>query len=460
MKKHGEDTSERSATVVFVLCLVQFVDVLGVTEVLAAVPKMLASVSAPPAAASAVLTAYAVCFGGLLMLGARLGDRFGHRRVLLAGLGAFGAGSACAAAAGSATALIAGRSVQGAAAAVSVPAALRLLISATPQARDRHRAMAAWSAAGAVAGASGYVLGGAFAELTGWRAMFWVNLPAALAIAAGVVHCTTDQRPGSRPRIDLPGAVLFTAGVAGLVLGASVLQGGRPGAGLAAGVAGVGLLAALTWVERHAGDPLIPTAALRHRRLRVGAGAAFLNTATTSSAAAIAALQLQRVQHLSPAAAGLRLMPFSLGAIAGAMLAARVLRRLAPQGVVGLGLGLIACGDAALIGLNRSGWLLSVAVGISGTGIGLSSVAATGLGTAVGESLQATAAGVVNTAAQLGTALGVAMMLLVATATAHAGIPIRGDSLGWAAAAALAMGGALALGGARRVSPSGAAWSP
>ncbi len=127
-----------TSTIVAVLCLVQFVDVLGVTEVLTAAPQMLRAVSAPSGDAAAVLTAYAMCFGGLLMLGARLGDRFGHRRVLLAGIALFAAASLCAAPPASAVALVAGRCLQGVAAAISVPASLRLLIAATPSPADRR----------------------------------------------------------------------------------------------------------------------------------------------------------------------------------------------------------------------------------------------------------------------------------------------------------------------------------
>ncbi len=424
-----------------IVCLVQFVDVLGVTEVLTAVPRMLASVSAPGGSASAVLTAYAMCFGGLLMVGARLGDRCGHRRVLLAGLGMFATGSLCAAVAGSVAMLIAGRCLQGAAAAISVPASLRLLIAATPDPADRRAAMSAWSAAGAAAGAGGFVIGGALTELTGWRAMFWINLPLALVIATGVVRFAAHSPPTIGSRVDLPGGLLFGGAVGGVVLGASALEPpGRLGLGLTAVGVGVILLAAAACVERRAPDPLIPRGALRDRALRVGATAAFLNTATTSSAAAVATLELQRVQHLSPAAAGLRLLPLSVGAIAGSGLAGAALRRSSAEGAIALGLTLIGLADAALIACDRAGWLLSVPVSFVGVGIGVSSVAANALGTDVNESLQAAAAGALNTAAQLGTALGVAALLLLSAATARA--TLGGPMLAWGAAGALALCGA------------------
>jgi MFS family permease len=432
---------------VVILCLIQFVDVLGVTEVLSAVPRMLASVSAAPTSASAVLTAYAMCFGGLLMAGARMGDRFGHRPVLVAGIALFAAGSLMAAIAVSAEMLIAGRAMQGAAAAISVPASLRLLIAATPRPGERAAAMSAWSAAGAVAGASGFVVGGVLTQLSGWRAMFWINLPLAALLAAAVLRGTGAQPRGDRRGLDVGGALLFSAGVAGLVLGAAMLEPpGRPALGLAAVVAGAVLLAALVPVERRSRDPLLPRATVRHPGLRTGALAAFFNTSTTSSAMAIATLELQHVQHLSPAAAGLRLLPVSLGGIAGAALAAPGLRRLTPSAAIAIGLGLIGLADAGLIAVRGAGVLLAVPVAAVGAGIGVSSAAANALGTEVGETLQSSAAGAINTAAQLGTALGVAALLLLDTASAHAALPLRGAALGWAVAAAAALAGATIIG--------------
>ncbi|MFZ1994066.1 MAG: MFS transporter, partial [Solirubrobacteraceae bacterium] len=312
-----------------------------------------------------------------------------------------------------------------------------------PQPSGRRAAMSAWSAAGAVAGASGFMVGGAVTQIIGWRAMFWLNLPLALVIATGVVARVSGSRRSDPPRLHLARGLLFSAGVAGLVLGASVVQPpGHPELGLVAIGGGALLLAVVVGVERHAEHPLIPRDGLRHRSLRVGAAAAFLNTATTSSAAAIATLELQRVQHLSPAAAGLRLLPLSFGAIAGAALASPTLRRLPAQGTIALGLAVIGLADIGLIALHHAGWLLPAPVSVMGVGLGVSSVAANALGTDVGASLQAAAAGVLNTAAQLGTALGVAVLLLLSATGASLAFPLSGPLLGWAAAAALALAGA------------------
>lgn len=137
---------------VVVLCGVQFVDVLGVTSAVTAIPAMLAGVTAPSEATPVLAAVYAMLFGGLLVLGARLGDRYGHRRVLLAGIAAFAAVSVIGETAEHVAQLVVARGLQGAAAAVSVPPALRLLLDAAPEGPRRRSALAALSAAGAAAG--------------------------------------------------------------------------------------------------------------------------------------------------------------------------------------------------------------------------------------------------------------------------------------------------------------------
>src|SRR3954447_20756102 len=167
-----------------VLCGVQFVDVLGVTSAITAIPAILRGLDAPPAAAPILATAYAMCFGGLLVLGARLGDRHGHRRVLLAGIAACGAAGLVGAGAESVAGVVAARGLQGAAAAVSVPSALRLLLAAHAGPGGR----AAGGGGGAAAGAVGLLAGGALTAGLGWRAVFWINVPIAAVLALAVAR--------------------------------------------------------------------------------------------------------------------------------------------------------------------------------------------------------------------------------------------------------------------------------
>jgi MFS family permease len=431
----------RSRVAVAVLCLIQFVDVLGVTVVVIALPSMLRDLGAPAAAAGPVVTGYAMFFGGLLMFGARLGDRYGHRRALVYGLALFAVASLLGGIASSVWLLVAGRCLQGCAAAVSVPTALRLLTWVTPSPAARRRAVAAWSAAGAAAGASGFVVGGVVTQTAGWRVIFLAGVPLAMLLAALVLRAVpeTDDERTHGGHLDVTGAVLLTSSVMAMVLGAAALEqrASRP-AGLLALAAGVVLLPVFVRSQRRSTAPLLPARAMRDRRLRVGAATAFVNTATTSSVVTLATLQLQESGGLSPSAAGFNLLPVSLGVVVGAAGAAPALRRFRPQTVLGMGLAGIAAGSAALIAVATGAWLVPVAVAVLGLGLGLSSVASTTLGTDVPTDLQGTASGALNTMAQLGTALGVAALLLTASTVDRLGLAFSGAQLAWALAAAAA----------------------
>ncbi len=435
-----------SSLAVAALCLVQFIDVLGVTVVVTALPAMLASLHSSGASSTLVATGYAMFFGGLLMLGARLGDRFGHRRTILAGLAVLAVGGVVAATASSVAALTAGRCLQGAAAAASVPSALRLLTTVTAEGPERRRAIAAWSAAGAAAGASGFVVGGVVTDLASWRFVFWAYLPIAAGLAAaiaGSVPGDADDRPATS--LNLGGSALFTAAVMAFVVGTTVITrpAGRLAGGLLLATCAV-LLAGFRAVDRRAAAPLLPGPLTRDRPLRQGALGSFLNTAATSSVVTLVTLYLQNTLHRTPLEAAATLVPFSLLVIVGSAASAALLRRLVPPRVVAAGLLIIAVADAALIPAARSVWAVPVCAAAAGLGIGLSSVAATGLGTEVSERWRGSASGIINTAAQLGTALGTAVLLLIAALTS--GLPGPGHPpprLAWGVGAALAAAGAL-----------------
>jgi MFS family permease len=424
------------------LCVVQFVDVLGVTIVISALPAMLRGVHAAPTAGALIVTGYAMCFGGLLMTGARVGDRYGHRTTLLAAIGVFGTGALLAALATSALMIAAARCVQGVAAAASVPAALRLLTTIAPEGDARRRAVAAWSATGAAAGASGFVVGGLLAETTGWRSVFWVNVLLAGGMALGLRSAVPPDRRHNRPRdrrlpLDLGGSAVLTATVMSVVVGTTLLgrQDLRPtGAVLVACAAPLATL--LRAIERRTACPLLPRGALRVASLRAGGYVSFVNTATTSSMVTLAALVLQTEPGRSALSAAVTLVPFCLAVVLASALSPRVLRQLTLSAGAGTGLGLIAAAGAAL-SLAATAWSVPVEVAVAGLGLGLSSVAATTLGTAVPVALRGAAAGLINTAAQLGTATGTAAVLLLAT--------LSGSATGWAAVALVAAASAVSM---------------
>jgi MFS family permease len=442
------------------LCLIQFVDVLGVTVVVTALPAMLTDLGAPESAGALIATGYATFFGGLLMFGARLGDRYGHRRIIIVGLNLFAVAAVLGASAGSVVVLTAARCLQGAAAAVSVPCALRLLTTITGPGAQRRKAVAMWSAAGAAAGASGFVIGGVITKLAGWRVVFWAYVPLAvmlLAVVCAAVHDDPDQSRRERAvSLALPSVVAFTAAVMLFVLSTTLLP-QRGLAVLGAVLLGAAVVAAAMFVliDQRAAAPLLPRPLLTQWPLRQGAVGSFLNTATTSSAITLTTLYLQDSRGRDPLQAGLLLLPFSVAVIGGSALAAPALARWPAQLVIAVGLTAIAGFDAALIVAAGSGWALPMCVAVGGAGIGLSSVAATGLATTVPTSMRGTASGVVNTAAQLGTAVGIAGLLLVAGVTGQAPAPgTPPPALAWALAATTSLAGAISYASRNRRQPT------
>lgn len=327
-----------------------------------------------------------------------------------------------------------------------MPAALRLL-TALPV--DRRRSLAWWSASGAAAGAGGLLLGGLVTQWASWRAIFWFTLVLA-GVLVLVVLRTVPVEVGDRSPLDVLGAVLLTGAVMAWVVGAALLEFPRwrlAGVGLVA--VGVLLVPALVAVERRHRAPLLPGPAVRNPHLRAGAIGSFLNTATTTSAVTLVTLHLQGIDRVSAAAAGLLLLPFSLGVVAGAAVSGPLVRR--PPLALATGLGLVAVGILALVPFDGAAVAVPFCLAVSGAGLGLSSVAANATGTDVPADLGGVAAGVLNTAAQVGTAIGVAAILLVAVVSGSGG-PATGAGAGWIAAGAPALLGVGYF--ARRRSPA------
>jgi predicted MFS family arabinose efflux permease len=296
---------------------------------------------------------------------------------------------------------------------------------------------------------SGFVIGGIVTDLTSWRFIFWAYIPLAGILAAVIARSVPpDGRDRDRSRsLNLGGSATFTAAVMAFVIGTSVIT--RPGDRVVGGLL-VGVSAALVGVfvivDRRAAAPLLPPQLIRSLRLRQGALGGLLNTATTSSVLTLVTLYLQNTLRRSPLEAAATLLPFSLAVIGGSGVAVFLQRRLRLQRVVALGLAAIAIADVALIPSAALPWAVPLCAAAAGAGIGLSSVAATGLGTDVDPQWRGSASGIINTAAQLGTAVSIAVLLLIAAATS--GIPAAGTApprVAWAVAALVAAAGAVSF---------------
>ena len=420
------DAGSRRWWALVLLCAAQFVDVLDINAVIVALPTIGRELGFAPGDLQWVVTAYVLFFGGFLLLAGRLADLFGRRRMFVLGLALFTASSLLCGLAFSPLALIAFRAVQGLGAAIVAPAALAIISTTFPEGRERNLAMGVWTAVAAGGGAAGLVLGGLFTDALGWEWIFFVNVPVGAAgVALSFVLLRADHGERASRRLDLPGAATVTAGLVLLVYGLTRAEEADPGSPLTLGALTLALvlLAAFVYVERSAADPLVPLRVFRNRDLSGSALVAFANTATTAPVGVLAVLYLQEVLHYSPTTAGLLGLPFSLSVVAGSFLGSWLTGALGARRTMALGL-LGICGATLVITRISAGGGLSYVIAnaaISGLALGCSAVASTTRGTAVAKAEErGLASGLLNSCAQVGTALGLAVLFAVAAARTDA----------------------------------------
>ena len=440
------------------LCVAQFVDVLDVNAVIVALPVVGRDLGFSPEDLQWVITAYVLFFGGFLLLAGRLSDLFGRRRMFVLGLTVFTASSLACGLAGSPLALVAFRAVQGLGAAIVAPAALSIISTTFTGGRERNLAMGVWTAVAAGGGAAGLVLGGFITDSLGWEWIFFVNVPiGVLGIALSFVLLGAGRGEQAACRLDLWGAVTVTAGLFLLVYGLTRAEeaGFTSPLTLAAVAFALILLTTFLFVERSVADPLVPLRVFRSPGLSGSALVAFTNTATTGPVGVIAVLYLQQVLAYSPTQAGLLGLPFSLSVVAGSFLGSRLTDGLGTRRTMALGLVGISVATLLIAGISvEKGlpYVLANAV-LSGLALGCSAVASTARGTsAVEEKERGLASGVLNSSAQIGTALGLAALFTVAAArtgaladggVVSAAALVGGFRISFYVAAGLAVAGAL-----------------
>jgi EmrB/QacA subfamily drug resistance transporter len=393
------------------------------------------------------INAYTLAFAVLLLTAAALGDRFGRRRVLTAGLGLFAAGSAACALAPGAAALVAARAVQGVGAAMVLPLALALLNAAVP-ARRRGWAMGIFGSVTALGVVVGPVLGGAITQALAWPWIFWLNVPIGLVTLVLARHRLAESY-GPPAALDLPGAALGTGAalglVWGLVHGSSAGWGSPETAGTLA--AGVVLAVAFTAWELRARAPMLPMRLFAIRGFSAGNAAAFLASASVTGTVFFMAQFLQVAQGHDPLGAGLRLLPWGVAPFLIAPRAGKLADRIGERPLVVSGLVLQAAGLAWIAAAASPGLaypaLLAPMV-LSGAGIALSLPPVTRA--VVGSVPPADigkASGGFSMMRQLGGAFGVAILAAVFAASGGYASPAA-FSAGFGPAIAAATGLALA----------------
>jgi EmrB/QacA subfamily drug resistance transporter len=405
-----------------VIGLAQLMVVLDATIVNIALPSAQKDLGFSDGDRQWVVTAYALAFGSLLLLGGRIADLFGRKMTFLIGLVGFAGASALGGAATSFEMLIVARAAQGLFGALLAPAALSLLTTTFTDAKERAKAFGVYGAIAGAGGAIGLLLGGVLTEYLDWRWTLYVNLVfAALAFVGGVMllQRTTRDRTAT---IDIPGAVLVGGGLFCLVYGFSNAESHDWSSPQTWGflVAGAILLAAFTWWQTRSTHPLLPLRVLLDRNR----GASFISILIIGAGMfgvfLFLTYYLQQSLGYTPVKTGLAFLPMVAGLMIASTLASTVLiPRFGPKPVVPLGMGIAAAGMVWLTGLDlNSGYATDVMppLIVAGLGLGLVMAPAMSLATAgVGAEDAGVASAAVNTMQQVGGSLGTALLNTLST---------------------------------------------
>jgi EmrB/QacA subfamily drug resistance transporter len=372
-----------------------------------------------------VITAYAILFGGTLLLGGRLADLLGRRRMFVAGLALFAASSLLSGLAWSAGSLVAFRAVQGLGGALLAPAALSLLMTTFAEGHERNRALGIYGAASGSGAAAGVLLGGVITSYLGWSWIFFINVPVGLAAIALAPILLRDSRADLAHRhFDVAGATTVTAGLMLLVYG--LTRAATDGwtspvtLGLVGGAAA--LVGAFVAIESRSRSPLLPLRIFRLRSLSAANVTMLLVGAVTFSEFFVLTLYAQDVLHYSAVQSGVAFVAFALSVVVASNLAESVVQRVGVRVTLMLGLALATVSVGLLTQVPVDGHYLRdlfPAFVLGGTGLGFSFVPVTIASlTGVERADAGVASGLVNTSRQIGGAIGLAAISTIAASAA------------------------------------------
>lgn len=439
-----------SRMTVVLLVTAQFVVMLDTSIVNVALPTIQDKLALSHTGAAWTVNAYFLAFGGCLLLGGRLADTIGRRRLFTLAAVAFTVASVGAALAPTEVTLIAARTGQGVSAAVLSPTAMSILLTSFPG-TARAKTMSAWGAASTLGGATGVLAGGAVTAVWGWSAVFWITVPltALAALSARRLIPADSVTAEQRTPIDSAGAASVTAVALSVIyLAVSVPEQGfgAPGT-IVAATGGVAAMVAFCFVEGRAVDPILPLALFRSAAVSLGLVVSLLGGAARASSFTIVALYLQQVMKLDAGTAGLAMVPTSVaGFLVTVVGLPRVLRNCGARGTVTIGLGVLAAGHAWLSRASTPvhyaadvlpGLLLIV------VGVALSFTPTTMLiADALSSERAGLAAGMASASSQIGAALGVAVLAasIVAEAGPHPGLDASALGAGFTHAFVVAAG--------------------
>ena len=402
------------------LAAVQFMVVLDIAIVNVALPSIQVDLGFAQENLQWVISAYALVFGGFLLLGGRAADLLGRRRVFMAGLVAFTIGSLLCGLAWSEASLIGARAIQGLGAATISPAALALLMTTFAEGRERNIALGVWGAVGGFGAAAGVLLGGVLTDALSWQWIFFVNIPVgvvALLLAPALLLESRDTRVKT---FDAVGAVLVTAGLVALVLGITQGDGWGWSSGRVLGVFGLALalLAGFVVWESRVAEPLMRFGILRTKTVLGANVAGFILGTALFSMFLMLTLYMQQVLGYSAMKTGVAYLAVAGTSIVWANVAAALVGRVGVRPLIAAGMALLAVGlflftripvDGSYASNLLPGFLI-VALGMALCFVPISIAALAG----VKQAEAGLASGLINTSQQIGGAVGIALLSTIA----------------------------------------------
>jgi EmrB/QacA subfamily drug resistance transporter len=416
--------TRRGKQILLLLLAVAFLDFVDASIVNVALPSIQTDLGFSFRNLQWVLSGYLLTYGGLMLLGGRASDLFGRRRMLVAGTVLFAVSSLASGVSPDETVLIVARMVQGAGAAMMIPAALSILTTTFSEPGDRYKAMGAWGAVGGLASAVGVFLGGVITEFIDWRWVFFVNLPAAALILRAIFKLVpADERHERREGLDVLGALLVTVGM--LLLVYTIVEAPNVGWGDAKTIAGFAVAAAILAVfvgyETRHPNPVFPFSIFRVKGLAAADVTMVAAMAGFYTMFLFITLYLQNVLGLSKLEAGCAYLPPTLGVVVSAGISTNLMTKIGTRPVI-VGGAILGAGGVfwlSKIPVDGSYWsdvlpaLLLTALGLGGVLVGTTTAAQTG----VAPDKAGLAAALINSSMWLGGALGVAIFSAVATST-------------------------------------------
>ena len=418
-------STRRAGLALFLLAFAQFIIAVDYNIVYVALPDIGKALHFSTQSLQWVVSAYAVSFGGMLLLGGRAVDRLGAKRVYLTGLALYGVGSLAGGLAPDAGLLIAGRLVQGLGGALLFPAVLALIATSFDEGPQRNRAFAVWGMTGSLGLSAGALIGGVLTDLASWRWVFLINILLVLVIlipAPGAIRPDGPAKTGGG--FDLPAAVLATVGVSAVVLGLAV--GPQDGWGHALPIGalalGVVLLIAFFGVEAKTREPLLPLRLLRNRPLVVAMAVLFVFQTALAGGYYVLTTYVQPVLGYNAIEAGLAFLPLTLASMIGSgKLAPTMLAKIGMRATLSLGMVIngVGIGLTAIVMTSHGSFYAllpgSIIWGIGGGFVFVSVYASAGSGVSAAE--QGVAGAMASTAQQVGGAVGLAVLVAIANST-------------------------------------------